>query len=227
MLPIRVAHRGREVTLSELPTPLDLDELVPGDGDWELEIGFGKGRYLLERAAMDPAVRFLGIELVSKYYRRVRDRAAKRGLDNVLLMRGEAQYLISAALPRAFARVVHVYFPDPWPKDRHHKRRLFEAGSVDLVLGVLQRGGSLLFATDALEYGELVRGLLESHGGLEVEPHESGWPEGARTNYEAKYLAEQRPILRLAARLRSGVEPEILHPGGRASVLAAIREDGE
>ena len=224
MLPIRVAHRGREVTLSQLPTPLDLDTLLPGDGDWEIEIGFGKGRYLLERSAMDPGTRFLGIELVSKYYRRVRDRVEKRGLDNVLLLRGEAQYLISVALPRAFARVVHVYFPDPWPKDRHHKRRLFEAGSVDLVLGALGNGGTLLFATDVLDYGELVLALLQSHGGLEVAVRDSEWPEGARTHYESKYLAEDRSILRLAARLLPDTEPGTLHPRGMSAVLAAVRE---
>ncbi len=221
MLPIRVAHRGREVTLSQLPTPLDLDTLLPGDGDWEIEIGFGKGRYLLERSAMDPGTRFLGIELVSKYYRRVRDRVEKRGLDNVLLLRGEAQYLISVALPRAFARVVHVYFPDPWPKSRHQKRRLFDAETVDLVLGLLVPGGHLYFATDYLEYGDLVQALLDSHPVVAEVRRVSGWHDGARTNYEAKYEAEGRGLVRLVVTRRASGDQGLLHPAGRTGIVVA------
>ncbi len=224
MAPLLVSYRGREEPLPKLATPLGLDTLLPGGERWELEIGFGKGRYLLRRAESEPTTRFVGIELVSKYYRRSRDRVRKRGLDNVLLLRGEAQYLLSVALPRGFAQAVHVYFPDPWPKDRHHKRRLFEAGSVDLVLGTLGSRGRLLFATDALDYGRVVQGILERHGGLDVEVLDTVWAEGPRTNYEAKYVAAGRPILRLTAGLRRGGRPGVLHPDGRAAVAAAVRE---
>ena len=94
---------GRDWTLPELPLPLDLDALLPGDGDWEVEIGFGKGRYLLERALAQPGRRFLGLEVVSKYYRMLRRRAQRRGVRNLLLVRGEALYLLATVLPTAFA----------------------------------------------------------------------------------------------------------------------------
>ena len=96
---------------------------------------------------------------------------------------------------------MHVYFPDPWPKSRHHKRRLFEVETVDLVLGLLAPGGRLFFATDFLDYGEAVGEILASHPHVEVERRPGPWPEGPRTNYEAKYVREGRPILRLEARL--------------------------
>lgn len=226
MIPVRVAYGQEERSLAELPVPLDLDRLVPGSGRWEVEVGFGKGRYLLQRAlAEGEAVRFLGVELVSKYYRLLRDRARKRGLRNLLLCRGEALYLISVALPAGFAAAVHVYFPDPWPKGRHRKRRLFDAESVDLVLGLLAPAGRLFFATDDLEYGGAVREILASHGGLRVRGRDRLWEGGARTHYEAKYEAEGRPIVRLEAALREAGGAG-LHPLGAAGVLAAVRPRG-
>lgn len=222
---MRVAHRfstgQRQLALEELPQPLDLDELLPGDGAWEVELGFGKGRYLLERAMAHPERRFLGVEVASKYFRLLDRRAARRGLDNLLRIRGEALYLLAAILPRSFAEILHVYFPDPWPKSRHHKRRLFDPETVDLVLGVLAPGGELFFATDHLEYGEEVQELLASFPGLTVERRDEPWPDGARTHYEAKYVAAGREILRLTARLDQAAPPG-LHQRGRPGILSAV-----
>ncbi|RMH18107.1 MAG: tRNA (guanine-N7)-methyltransferase [Acidobacteria bacterium] len=216
------AAGGVERSLYRLPAPLDLDRLLPGDGPWQVEIGFGKGRFLLERALACPEQRFLGIEVASKYFRLLARRAARRGGRNLVALRGEALYLLSTFLPRGFASAVHVYFPDPWPKSRHHKRRLFDPETVDLVLGLLRPGGELDFATDFLAYGERVAELLAAVPGLEVERLPGPWPDGARTNYEAKYMAAGRPILRLAARLREPLPELWLHPDGRAGVLAAV-----
>ncbi len=217
---------GRDRALSELPPNVALDDLLPGAGAWEVELGFGKGRYLLRRALERPDRRFLGIELVSKYFSMLRRRARYHGAENLLLVRGEALYLLSAVLPRSFAARLHVYFPDPWPKSRHQKRRLFDPGTVDLVLGVLRPAGELCFATDFLEYGERVHEILRGHPGLTVTPRDGPWPGGARTNYEAKYITAGRPILRLEARLDPGTEPG-LHPEGRAGVLAATAPKAE
>jgi tRNA (guanine-N7-)-methyltransferase len=128
-------------------------------------------------------------------------------------------FLLAAVLPREFAATVHVYFPDPWPKTRHHKRRLFDAETVDLVLGILRPGGILSFATDHLEYGDHVQSILAGYPGLELREL-AAWPGGARTNYEAKYLAEGRPIRRLEARL--GGAARRLHPAGERAVVSAL-----
>lgn len=185
---------------------------------WEVEIGFGKGRFLLRRAALEPEVRFLGIEIAGEYFRLVARRLARRRLANVVLLEGEAQYLAGAVLPRGFARAVHIYFPDPWPKLRHHRRRLFAPDSLDLVQGLLAPGGRLYFATDFLAYGEEVRQLLTSHPGAQVNVHAGPWPDGARTNYEAKYIVEGRPILRLEVAFEGAAVP---HPRGRLDLLVA------
>jgi tRNA (guanine-N7-)-methyltransferase len=203
---------------------LDPRALLPGGAAWEVEIGFGKGRYLLASAAARPKDRFLGIEIAGEYYRLARDRARRRGLGNLLLARADAIYLLAALLPRGLARRVHVYFPDPWPKTRHHKRRLFDPETLDLLLGLLAADGELFFATDHLAYGELVEAILASHPGLDVTRWQGPWPDGARTNYEAKYLVEGRPIRRLVVRLRPGAEP--VHPAGLVG-LAVGAPDGE
>ncbi|HYL05445.1 MAG TPA: tRNA (guanine-N7)-methyltransferase [Thermoanaerobaculia bacterium] len=204
--------------LAQLSAPLKLDDLVPGGRAWEVEIGFGKGRYLLGRCQEHPERRFVGIEQVAEYHRLFVGRARRRSLRNWLALRGEALYLLSSVLPRGFAAAVHVYFPDPWPKVRHHKRRLFDPETVDLVIGLLAPAGRLYFATDFLDYGELVLDLLAGYPGLAVSRREGPWDEGPRTNYEAKYMAMGRPILRLEACLEA---PVALHPRGHAAVLAA------
>jgi tRNA (guanine-N7-)-methyltransferase len=206
-------------SLAALDCPLSLNSLIPGTGAWELEIGFGKGRYLLQRAAGEPVHRFLGIERAGKYFAWARQRAVQRALTNLLLLRGDALYLLAVALPPAFARRVHVYFPDPWPKLRHERRRLLDPESLDLLLGALAPGGRLEIATDHLEYGESVIETLRSHGGLAVEELTGPWPDGARTNYEAKYVAEGRRIVRLEAGLLAGASP--LHARGAPGLLAA------
>lgn len=220
-----LATAGGEHTLAELPQPLALDTLVPGRGPWEVEIGSGKGRYLLRRAAAEPDVRFLGIEVAEKYFRLLVGRARRRSLTNLLAVRGEAQTVLSALLPSGFARAVHVYFPDPWPKARHERRRLFDAESVDLVLSLLAPGGTLCFATDFLAYGETVASLLEAHPRASVRRLPAGWVDGPRTNYEAKYLAEGRPILRLEATWAGAEGEAALHPLGREAVLAGYRPE--
>jgi tRNA (guanine-N7-)-methyltransferase len=231
---VLLATPDAERTLADLPLPLDLDALLAPSGgrEWEVEIGFGKGRYLLRRALAEPQTRFLGIEVAQEYWQLLVQRARRRGTRNLLAIRGEAQTLLAAVLPRGFARAVHVYFPDPWPKTKHERRRLFAPESVDLVLSLLRPGGTLWFATDFVAYGEVVEELLRAHPAARVTRFDEGWPgsaaeQGPRTNYEAKYLVEGRPILRLAVEWQGGEGLAALHPRGLAGVLAAYRPPGE
>lgn len=208
-----------------------LDRLIPGGrrpggSGWEVEIGFGRGRYLLDRAASEPGGRFLGIEMAAKYFRLVERRVRRRGLENVILLLGEALYIAAALLPPGFARAVHVYFPDPWPKDRHHKRRLFERTSVDLLLRMLEPGGALYFASDHLDYADEVEAILSSHPAVELE-RRGHWPDGERTNYELKYERAGREIRRLVA-WRAEEEIALVHPtaGDELWVAPVARVEG-
>ena len=93
---------------------------------------------------------------------------------------------------------------------------------------MLRPGGELFFATDFIDYGERVEEILRGFPGLAVERWDRPWPEGPRTNYEAKYVREGRPILRLHARLDPGAGRAGLHPWGARKILAATaRRDDE
>jgi tRNA G46 methylase TrmB len=95
---------------------------------------------------------------------------------------------------------------------------------VDLVAGLLAPGGRLYFATDFLDYGELVVELLSGYPGLAVARREQPWGDGPRTNYEAKYVCQGRPILRLEATLDTAAA---LHPRGHRAVLAATWQEAQ
>jgi tRNA (guanine-N7-)-methyltransferase len=224
--PATIATAAGDPTLATLSAPLLLDRLVPeapgGTADWEVEIGFGKGRYLLRRSREEAGRRFLGIEVAAEYHGLFVERARRHGLTNWLALRGDALYLASAVLPAGFASALHVYFPDPWPKLRHHKRRLFDPETVDLVFRLLRRGGRFSFATDFLDYGEQVAALLGGYPSLRLTRRDRPWDEGARTNYEAKYEKEGRPILRLEGILEVDGAEAPLHPEGARAVLAAV-----
>lgn len=205
---LELASIEARVTLAEASRIGLFEELFRRTRPWEVEIGFGKGRYLLARAAAEPEVAFLGLEVAREYLNLAHERLRRRGLANVLLIGGEALSSLAAVLPAGFARAVHVYFPDPWPKGRHARRRLVQAGTLDLLLRPLAAGGRLHFATDHLDYGLVARALFESHPSCRVSVLPA-WPEGPRTNYEIKYEKEGRPILRLEVQLVGSVRP---HP---------------
>ena len=205
---MRIWHEGCESGLDEVALPLG----APPRTELEVEIGFGKGRYLLAQAETHPGVEFLGIESALEYYSLACQRAARRGLGNVTLVAGEALYLLATCLAPATARAVHVYFPDPWPKARHQRRRLLGPASVDLVLGLLRDGGRVFFASDHQEYAAQVLGVLREHPAVETVTRARPWPGGPRTNYEEKYEAEGRSIVRAEATRLAGsrvLRPEL------------------
>lgn len=152
----------------------------------ELEVGIGKGRFLIDAAQRLPSHNFLGIEWAAKYLRLAHQRAQKRGLENIRFVRGDAREFVEQCVASASLAALHVYFPDPWPKKRHHKRRLFNREFLHETERVLQTGGRLWLATDHGDYfAAMLEVLQESRRLRLVEGAE--W-EGAQTNYEVKYL---------------------------------------
>jgi tRNA (guanine-N7-)-methyltransferase len=219
--PLGIWMGGREIGPRELDTEL---ELRRRRGSIELEIGFGKGRYLLGRAAAEPEVTFVGIEAAAFYWAATTRRAERRGLGNLVTICGDALYVLAVGIARESVDAVHVYFPDPWPKARHQRRRLLDPSTVDLVFGMLVPGGSLYFATDHAEYGAAVADVLERYPAVAVERIEGPWPDGRRTHYETKYEREGRPILRLVATRRAPPLASLLHPDGAAAIAAGSIE---
>jgi tRNA (guanine-N7-)-methyltransferase len=162
-----------------------------------VEIGCGGGRTIIGIAVARPAENFLAVERAGEYYRVLRDRVTRRALSNMRISRLDADYLIARFFPDECVREYHVYFPDPWPKKRHHKRRLFTEQFCADLRRTLIPGGVLYFATDHQDYYQEILPRLQAV--LAVREHPERWEDGpqGRTNYEVKYLREGRPIYRL------------------------------
>jgi tRNA (guanine-N7-)-methyltransferase len=177
----------------------------------ELEIGSGKGLFLANAAAQRPGHCFLGIELSRKYARLAAERIVKRELANVRIWPGDACRMLPRQISKASLRAIHVYFPDPWWKKRHKKRRVFTSDLVAAIARTLEPQGELHFATDVEEYFEVIQALVADEYVLEtIEPPAARPPEhdlDYLTNFERKFRLEGRSIFRARYRKMKG-QPE-------------------
>jgi len=181
------------------------DMIFGRPGPFHIEIGSGKGGFLLNEAKNRPDANFLGIEWARKYYRYAVDRIGRWGLKNVRIIRTDAVSFLTEFVPDSSVDCFHIYFPDPWPKKRHHKRRFFCLANMQQLIRCLTVGGELKIATDHAEYFEVIKGLIETESNT-LEEIEFVRPAGAEvgewlgTNYERKYLKQNTPIYTLAVR---------------------------
>jgi tRNA (guanine-N7-)-methyltransferase len=185
----------------EGPAPLDWGAVFGNDHPVEVEVGCGKGLFLLNASEACPGVNFLGIEVVRKYQLFTATRLAKRGRGNVRVACADARAFLRDHVAAGSVRAVHVYFPDPWWKKRHQKRRVFTEEFAATCARVLRPGGTLYVATDVADYAELVRGLVAGHAPLRELPPPAGRDPAHDldylTNFERKFRKEGRPIHRL------------------------------
>jgi tRNA (guanine-N7-)-methyltransferase len=186
-----------------LPRPLDWAQLFGNDRPVELEIGTGKGTFLTDQAKARPDVNFFGIEYARWFWRYASDRLRRAGCLNARTVRAEAMFFLREFVPDASLAVVHVYFPDPWPKKRHHKRRLVQEPFMRQVERVLAPGGRLQVVTDHQEYFEQIDPTVRASPLLKVidynRPGSAGEGEFVGTNFERKYRREGRPFYAIAA----------------------------
>ena len=184
---------------------LDFDVLFGRSATVEMEVGSGKGTFLLEEAKAFPEKNFFGIEWANKYYRYAVDRIGRWGIENVRLMRTDAAVFIAEHIPDASIEVFHLYFPDPWPKKRHNKRRFFCDENLTQLLRILKADGIINIATDHADYFEQmteVAGRAIEKGFVKeidfIRPAGARDGEYVGTNYERKYIKEGRKTYTLA-----------------------------
>jgi len=191
--------------LEDLDGQIDFVRVFGRPGLVHIEIGTGKATFLLNQARAQPHVNFLGIERANKYYRYAVDRIGRWGLNNVRIIRTDAATFLADFIPDSSVDCFHIYFPDPWPKRRHHKRRFFCPANLQHLIRCLRSDGQLRIATDHLDYFEWIQTLIAAQS-ERLEEIEFFLPAGARngewtgTNYERKYLKDQRPIYIIAVR---------------------------
>jgi tRNA (guanine-N7-)-methyltransferase len=166
---------------------------------FELEIGSGKGTFLLQQAELEPETNFLGIEWAGEFWAYAADRIRRRGLPNVKLLHGDATEFIRTRVPDGIVSVIHLYFSDPWPKTRHHKRRVVQDHTLRDFHRVLAPGGELRIVTDHdalwawdVEHAERASALFTRR---EFEkPASAREGEVVGTNFERKFRREGRPF---------------------------------
>ncbi|MCJ7543987.1 MAG: tRNA (guanosine(46)-N7)-methyltransferase TrmB [Phycisphaerae bacterium] len=186
------------ILLEGLPVsaPLDPPAIFGNTRPVELEIGSGKGTFLLARAAARPELNFLGLEWAKAYGAYAADRVRRAGLTNVRLLCADAADCVHRRLPERSLWRIHIYFPDPWPKRRHHRRRLLQPAFLAAARRCLAIGGQLIVVTDHLDYYRQIQVLLANAEGLAVVPllQMSDKGELVGSNFERKYIAQGRPF---------------------------------
>jgi tRNA (guanine-N7-)-methyltransferase len=175
-------------------TPLDLGVLYGRDAPSVLEIGFGTGETTAAMAAADPGRDYLAVEVHTPGIGNLLALVRELGLTNVRVAHGDALELVHRLAP-ASLDAVHVFFPDPWPKARHHKRRLIQPGNVRLLRERLRPGGVLHCATDWPDYAAAMAEALEADPGLRKR-HE-GPAHRPMTKFERHGVQAGRPIVDL------------------------------
>lgn len=167
----------------------------------EMEIGSGKGAFLLQQAGIDAGVNFVGVEWAREFWLYATDRCRRRGLTNVRTLNTDASEFLKWRMPAGIVRTIHLYFPDPWPKARHHRRRIVQEPFLEQCHRVLAPAGELRIVTDHNEYWgwmlerfEMVSDRALFRVGPFTPTASAGEGEVVGTNFERKYRREGRPF---------------------------------
>ncbi len=174
--------------------PIDFSAAFGRAAPVAVEIGFGNGDALARQAAAHPENDYLGIEVHRPGVGRLLARLEAEGLTNVRVACADAKELLARNVPDGSLAAVYVLFPDPWPKKRHHKRRLVQPEFVQLVRRKLKTGGVLHFATDWPAYAEHMEAVLRAAEGF-AESTAAARPD---TKYEARGRRLGHPVRDLA-----------------------------
>jgi len=183
--------------------PLDWREVFGNERCVEVDIGCGKGNFLLRSAQTRSDTNFLGVDRLLRRLRKVDRKIQRLSLQNARLVRVEAGYLVGYLVPKASVSVYHIYFPDPWPKRRHHRRRLMTALFLASVHRTLVAGGLVNCATDHEEYFHWIQGqFVRIDGFTETEPEILG--DGTQSDFEREFLEARKRIHRCRWVKKSG-----------------------
>ena len=187
-------------TWDDMPQPWNAAALFGREAPLEVEVGSGKGLFLESAATATPSHNFLGVEIATKYARFAAARLAKRGLPNAVMLHGDAQRLFAELLPDASLAAVHVYFPDPWWKKRHEKRRVMNERFVRQAEQKLVAGGALHYWTDVEDRFLETIALLATHtqlaGPFDVAERPAAHDLDYRTHFERRMRLNELPIFR-------------------------------
>lgn len=172
-------------------TPL---EIFGNDHPCEVDLGCGDGKFLIEMAQHYPERNFIGVERLLGRARKVARKIERCGLSNARVLRLETQYVVEWLLaPESISRL-HLLCPDPWPKAKHHKRRVFQVPFLKLVRQLLVPGGEFCFKTDHDEYFEWALEELDKYDGLTRLPWDDDTFFYPKTDFQLQWEAEGKSL---------------------------------
>tara|TARA_B100000686_G_scaffold308343_1_gene349302 strand:- start:2275 stop:2907 length:633 start_codon:yes stop_codon:yes gene_type:complete len=158
----------------------------------KLEIGFGNGSFLIEMAVREPENNFVGIDMFHKGIRKLVSKSEKLGLPNLHVVYGDARVQVPMVFHKGQLAEVYINFPDPWPKKKHHKRRLINSEFVDILCEKVKLGGALHLATDYQPYAEEMLACLEGHPSVKnrtvSQSYSSNRSDLPKTKYENNFI---------------------------------------
>ncbi|MCA9575303.1 MAG: tRNA (guanine-N7)-methyltransferase [Polyangiales bacterium] len=180
-----------------------LDSLLPGAGPLELDIGFGRGASVYERAQLAPGSRILAFEIKSKWSYKVAERCAQRGHQHVRVLCGDVRAILLRTTDHAVVQQVSVHFPDPWWKRRHTKRRVVGDELLDALARLMVDDGEFFVQTDVPDRADIYTDTLRAHPAFALVGEDGRIehnPFGARSNRELRAVEDGLPIYRVMAR---------------------------
>lgn len=181
------------IELSDITHKITIDGVFPKDNPLEIDIGCGKGRFLLSRAKSYPETNFIGIDRMNGRLGKLDRKIMRANLNNVRLIELEAAYVITELLPADIISTYYIFFPDPWPKRRHHRRRLMNTEFLDALHRTLITGGTVNFSTDHLDYFEEGKKLLAADKRFKkIETFQRS--ESEKTDFELIFTNQGLPI---------------------------------
>ena len=187
-------------TVEQLPSPWDAAALFGRAAPLEVEVGSGKGLFLQNAALSNADRNFLGVDVAAKYARFIAARLAKNEIANAVAVHGDGLRMFRELIPADALAAVHVYFPDPWWKARHHKRRVMTEAFLADIVRALQPGGRLHFWTDVEEYFtstlELIARCTPLAGPLAVGERAAEHDLDYRTHFERRMRLSGKPVHR-------------------------------
>ena len=189
------------VQLASIVEQIDLAALFPKAQPFEVELGCGDASFLVGYAGLHPERNFIGVERLLGRLRKLDRRGRRAGLANLRGVRIESSYFLKYLLPPRSVSALHVYFPDPWPKKRHHKNRLVNQSFPKIAGAALVPGGAVYLRTDDADYFQQMIEVFHASGGfhpIETPPELAKWP----TDFERDFNSKGVRTLRAAYQLK-------------------------
>ncbi len=204
----------------QLDSTADLPGLFPAEQPLALEIGCGTGHFIAELATANRDTNFLAIDIYNKGCHKTCKKIEEFGLDNVLVMRIEARYLLLHYIEKESLAGVYINCPDPWPKKRHRSRRLVNESFLEILLHYLRPAGDFYFSTDFTDYAEQVAATLPAVGGYQnclASPWVTELPGYPASKYMLRFLDRGQPIYFMHHRRKQNISlRELPQPDIRA-----------